>query len=152
MRRLLAEGPRREIRLGGDLYLERIYVAGPLPPRLAALFLGAEPVPNPAGEATVYLHRIHRPDADRCLHNHPWRAMTTILQGGYTEVRAAPGGPVTIRRRPGDTAVLELETFHRIAAVEPGCLTLFLTGAYAQPWGFATPEGFVPHWDREDQG
>jgi hypothetical protein len=33
----------------------------------------------------VMLHQFHRPDEDRCAHDHPWAFLSLILWGGYWE-------------------------------------------------------------------
>lgn len=39
----------------------------------------------------LYLHHMHAPDADECLHDHPWPwGLSFVLLGGYTESRLEP--------------------------------------------------------------
>lgn len=90
----------------------------------------------------VYLHFFHRGDADQELHNHPWSGTSIILAGGYKEERRV-GSTAQIERRvygPGETNVLEPDTYHRIDLIGGiGCWTLFTVSPKVQSWGF---------WDR----
>jgi len=38
----------------------------------------------------IFLHRFHRSDEDRALHDHPWSFITFILWRGYLEHTAKP--------------------------------------------------------------
>lgn len=104
-----------------------------------------------------YLHQYLGNDAERWLHNHPWRiALGIPLVGGYTEERLTSldpyRGPITrlrrIRRfRPN---VITDADFHRILTVRPGTWTLFLGITRYKEWGFLeesydkdTPPGHV---------
>jgi hypothetical protein len=88
----------------------------------------------------LYLHNIHRPDEDAELHSHPWGACALVLVGGYSELRRVRVGSVdgVVERvlRRGDLNVIELDTFHRIASVEPHTWTLLATTPKAQSWSF----------------
>jgi hypothetical protein len=66
------------------------------------------------------LHRIHRPDADRAPHNHPWRrARFIVASGGYVEERLTDRGPVRRQLSVGDVNVLDADVYHRIIQVLP---------------------------------
>jgi hypothetical protein len=101
------------------------------------------------GKERRMIHRIHKSDDDRDMHNHPWdRSRTRILAGGYLEERAVKGVVGATEwnwRRPGDRAELDAQDFHRIAIVAPRTWTLFTVGARVQVWGFSTPGGFVDY-------
>jgi hypothetical protein len=115
--------------LDGSPYLTRM-----LGPRV----LGSRPL----------AHRIWRPDADRELHNHPWReARFVVVSGGYVEERRlASGRRATRRLTVGDVNVLDADDFHRITRVLPDTWTLGLVGDRCQDWGFwVDGEGFVAH-------
>ncbi len=136
----------------GTLYLSRYRVIGDMMARSSWF-----PV-------TLYLHRFHRPDEDRVLHNHPWPwAVSFILAGGYREERrgdsfgyngerlpAADTALVSRWLRAGSLNFLRGDTFHRVAELDGATWTLFLVGRKHQGWGFDVPgRGFVPWRVRE---
>jgi hypothetical protein len=103
------------------------------------------------------VHHILRSDEGRDPHDHPWPYLTVILKGGYIEHRYTPGGHLlsskwhgpgsVLFRKPGDFHMLELpqcmgldEKYH-----EDSVWTLFVTGRYAQKWGFVRDGVKVPH-------
>lgn len=119
----------------------------------------------------IYLHRFHRSDEDRELHNHPWRwAVSLILSGGYVEERKAnmpKGWPLVFQRTrkrvfvPGDINRITSNDFHRVElldscqvhAADGSCevgfehtWTLFVVGPKFQGWGFwnKSTEKFTP--------
>lgn len=103
----------------------------------------------------LMLHRICRPDADRCHHDHPWGFWTLILWGGYVEEYTFQpdateggwrGGPMMARRwvRPGMFAYRRATYTHRIAELPSGpSWSLVLRTRYQRRWGFHTPHGWV---------
>lgn len=106
------------------------------------------------------IHYIRRADADRDMHNHPWReARGRILLGGYLEERLAEGGLgrayvadgkggwrddgacMVLRPSrwylPGDRTQLDATTFHRVARVKPRTWTTLVVGERTgDEWGF----------------
>jgi hypothetical protein len=58
--------PMKQIDVNGQGYLQR-YFAGTL------------------DDSDIWLHRFLSCDGDRHLHNHPWRGISLVLHGGYTE-------------------------------------------------------------------
>ena len=101
---------------------------------------------------SVYLHRIHRPDADRDPHNHPWWFASLVLSGGYDEtVWDNPqdySQPLRDTRRQRVRGRFSLRTLnrrqaHRITDVRGVLWTLVLTGPRRSSWGFWTARGFV---------
>jgi hypothetical protein len=106
-------------------------------------------LPRVAGHRVV-LHRIYRPDADRHLHNHPWRtARFLIVSGGYVEERLVGSTQDgRIERRilgPGEVNELDAGTFHRIDTVWPNTWTFGLLGDRVQDWGFLVGGELKPH-------
>lgn len=94
---------------------------------------------------SLYLHRFHRPDLDRALHNHPWKwAVSLVLAGGYTEEYLDSKGAQRVRRlRPWRLNILTQNSFHRITELHGEVWTLFLTGPKVSSWGFLVEGGFV---------
>lgn len=94
----------------------------------------------------VVLHRIHREDQDRHLHNHPWAtASFLIVSGGYIEERLGRAGDQAFG--PGDVNRLDASTFHRISYVAPNTWTIGLLGDRVQDWGFLVDGVLVPWQD-----
>ncbi len=79
----------------------------------------------------LYLHHMHAPDADPCLHDHPWPwAVSWIVLGGYSEYlsrhdprtpKDLPAWAATWERRHRAPAlnVIRGTTFHRVAELDP---------------------------------
>lgn len=130
--------PLRRIGIGGDDYLLRYYVCGPLP---AEHWRGSKPrwswLP-----CSVYLHCFLRPDHARELHNHPWPlSLSLILSGGYREERRVREGVVVRTLSAPAVNVIRRSDFHRLSELLGGCVwTLFIAGRKVGPWGF---------WDSE---
>jgi hypothetical protein len=96
----------------------------------------------------LMIHQIHRPDADRYLHNHPWSfADFLIVSGGYTEQRwSADRSHVDTRElAPGDVNRITSDTFHRITEVRPNTWTIGLIGKRVGSWGFWVDDALVDH-------
>lgn len=91
----------------------------------------------------MYLHEILRSDDDRALHDHPWKNISWVIDGGYIE--HLPDG-IAIERRAGDIVQRHAEALHRLEIAEGGrALSLFITGPKVREWGFACPQGWR-HW------
>lgn len=93
----------------------------------------------------LYLHRFDRGDEDPELHNHPWRAVSVILSGGYREERRFDAidsfgndthGIMEIERRPGSINFIDYDTFHRVDLLGGPAWSLILCGPTARSWGF----------------
>lgn len=92
------------------------------------------------------LHKFHRPDNDRALHNHPWKwSLSIILCGSYTEERLDLHTGTTDIRRLRFFNFLTEHDYHRVSELHGNVWTLFITGPRIQDWGFMTPAGFVDH-------
>lgn len=97
----------------------------------------------------VFLHQFHQPDPDREVHNHPWRATSIILKGGYTEMVVHAWDRSSMwwsfrdmeavgqwgQWRPKVNRLKEGE-YHRIVSVLPGTWSLVFGGRYFRDWGF----------------
>lgn len=124
----------------GSRYLERTVLAG-----LDCLDNHSADVP-----LHIFVHRIHTPDSDRHMHNHPWRkSVAVVLSGGYTEARTSrsrgPEHPLVRTYGVGDFNILEPDDYHSIKSVLPDTVTLFIGGAETQDWGFLVDSIHVPH-------
>ena len=133
-------------RNGKSPYLSRFYLVNP--PRMpdgswpfdknGAL---REGITWPTRRWGIYLHKFHRGDDERELHNHPWRwAVSLILSGGYIEERRHGRDyeyVVRVRRfRPGMINIIRSSDFHRVDLVGKEAWSLFLVGPKFSSWGF----------------
>lgn len=96
----------------------------------------------------IYLHRWLRSDAED-PHDHPWWNETTVLSGRLVEELFCPARIRLMKgmRReltPGMSAMRAAEEIHRVVEVEPGTITLFVTGRKAREWGFWLEGRFIP--------
>ena len=107
------------------------------------------------------LHKFHRPDGDRALHNHPWKwACSVVLAGSYVEERLLPDeaqlyraaglelGPAVETRHVRWWNVLTDADFHRITELKGAVYTLFISGPRVQEWGFMDGSGTFTQWRR----
>lgn len=142
-------------------------------PHLTRWWLGARDAWPDAdgrtGGAGWYLHKFHRSDWSRQLHNHPSRyAVAFVLRGGYREQRReeANASVEWLEHPPGTINVLTAETFHRV--VLHGCVrmvgarltyeraswSLFYIGPRSgRGWGFIREDGGTDraaHFDGRD--
>jgi hypothetical protein len=112
---------------GQDIYMERFW-----------LFNAAERPFLPS----IRIHFIHRTDADRHEHDHPWNARTFILAGTYVEQRDG----VEYIRRTGTSARLNRGEFHKITYLSYApVVTLFVTWGRRSDWYFNVDGEAVPH-------
>ena len=108
------------------------------------------------------IHVIHRPDADRHPHDHPWDFRTLILDGFYEEelldikkrpmgwkqrARAAAAVVMTSVLRAGDTATRNRGQYHRITRVPSPVTTLVICSRRHSSWGFLVGGRHVPWRD-----
>lgn len=127
----------------GQVYLRRYGIFGHL--------TGDAPSGIRSWFPNLYLHQMINPDADTCLHDHPWQwAVSWVALGGYHEERSHPCGPVqsgvSTRALPAPTLnFLRGDTFHRIAELADGpghgaggCSVLAQLGGQANPHGEGT--------------
>lgn len=93
----------------------------------------------------VVLHRIHREDQDRHMHDHPWSAASfLVVSGGYVEQRLDGETLVERALRPGDINRLTASTWHRVTYVAPDTWTVGILGDRVQDWGFRVDGAKVP--------
>lgn len=96
---------------------------------------------------SIRVHHIKRADNERHMHDHPWNARTIILRGSYREARPGFHSFATHTQvlKPGDTARLGFEQYHRITDVCPGgAWTLFISWRWRGVWGFLVDGVKVP--------
>ena len=90
----------------------------------------------------ILLHRIHQPDGDRVMHDHPFSFVSLLLWGSYTE---QCGVPLAFAHRRW-VSVKAAEEPHRILELSRRPVwTLILRGPRRRAWGFHTPDGWV-YW------
>ena len=98
------------------------------------------------------VHHILRSDDDRAFHDHPWPYVSVVLFGGYWEITPKfdkAGNVVGSQRKwygPGSIIFRKARSWH-ILELEPGtsAWTLFITGKYAQGWGFLVAGEKIPY-------
>lgn len=91
----------------------------------------------------VFVHRFHKGDDDRALHDHPWSSCSIVLTHGYVE--HLPGGRV-VERAPGAVVPRRASQPHRVELIEGrNAVTIFLHGPRTREWGFHCPAGWR-HW------
>ncbi len=99
----------------------------------------------------IYLHHIHRPDADPYPHDHPWWFASLVLTGGYLEEvwPAARRRQVHGPRQRGRWSLRSLDraAAHMICHIDGPLWTLVVTGPKRGDWGFWTPHGFTSWQD-----
>lgn len=121
----------------------------------------------------ILLHLIHKDDDDRDLHDHPWRFVSILLSGPYTEVTEhewknyrrrtfGPGWLCKCSRCGAETttvsadyksrcskiirfvnARLKAGAPHRLVLHAGKVWTLVFCGRKSRDWGFHTDEGWV---------
>lgn len=95
------------------------------------------------GQGNIYLHRFHRSDDDRALHDHPWPWTTVVLAGSYRE-HTETGA---FDRVPGTVVSRTATELHRVELLSDTVWTLFLTGPKQREWGFMVPDvGWMTWW------
>jgi len=94
----------------------------------------------------IFVHRIHTPDTDRHLHDHPWSFVSFVLRGWYIETVPEPvsGLPLRFIQRTWFNYKRATDR-HRITLVSPNLWTLILTGPRRREWGFVV-DGVWVHY------
>lgn len=112
----------------------------------------------------LHVHVFHASDAARDLHDHPWRFISLILWGGYTEVRPVRNIRVMVLDpkyadqfrpsraevqeqvwiQPGTLRRLPARWAHRVVIAEGAkAFTLIWTFPHERSWGFYTESGWM---------
>jgi hypothetical protein len=112
-----------------------------------------DPTPMPSEIENIFLHRFLKNDCEDA-HCHPWWNISIPLTGSYVEQFS---DNYRAHRQPGDWVWREAAERHAIVNVEPGTITLFITGPKEREWGFwPEPDLFVHHREytqwRKDRG
>ncbi len=84
----------------------------------------------------VFVHDIHRPDAQPMHHDHPWVFIAVVLRGGYVESIIDPRTREVRDRRIRRINVKGLADAHYIKSVEPGTRSLVFVGRTRRMWGY----------------
>lgn len=99
---------------------------------------------------SLKIHKIVRPDNDRCEHDHPWWFVRLILYGGYKEIVHGK----TYSRLPWRPWLFWriypcLPSFqHKIIKLNKEYnVSLVLCGRNKGYWGFITKKGWI-HWKK----
>jgi hypothetical protein len=131
---------RRDIIIGGELYMRRFFVS----PR--------------SWKKRLFLHCIIKPDDQRVLHDHPWDFATLILARGYAEtfvdaIRCdTPIGPQTgyyvrVNRTrislPRQFRKYKAYHTHAVNPFKGPAWTLVIAEQATRTWGFHTAEGWM---------
>lgn len=101
----------------------------------------------------VYLHELHKSDAGRQLHDHPYSFVSIILKGGYRElvpIHQVPGFRVNMLRHWKRWSVhyMPAEHRHRIDSLDKKpTWSLLLVGRRKRVWGFYTSQGWIPWYE-----
>lgn len=92
------------------------------------------------------VHWIYEPDSDRDPHDHPWRFISFVWRGGYTECVVDNLGDLGRDecRERWSVHSMSLDKAHRITSVIPNTVTVVLTGRRQQVFSFWTKNGRVP--------
>lgn len=96
---------------------------------------------------SLYLHQILQPDQDLHRHDHPWDFWGIILWGGYDELVGTRWGESEVRKR-GFLSWAKMPAnglYHKILRLHRPTWSLVWVGPRKHHWGYATPEGWVPH-------
>src|SRR5258708_5774005 len=96
---------------------------------------------------SLKLHKIVRPDNDRCEHDHPWWFVRIILHGGYVEqIKGRVYARLPWRPWAFWRVYLCLPSFqHKILRLyKKNNWSLVLCGRNSGRWGFITAKGWIP--------
>lgn len=77
------------------------------------------------GRLMVRIHHILTPDTTPFFHNHPFRYVSVILSGGYTEQVLDGDAIVTKHHQRFGIILRSNRTYHRIVDIQPNTKTLF---------------------------
>ena len=93
----------------------------------------------------IKIHWILRPDPDRSIHTHPWRFISFVLKGGYSEYysKRPDKSNIILSKRINWFNYHNIKSAHQIYSVSPKTLTLVFTGKRVESWGFYKDGKFI---------
>lgn len=96
--------------------------------------------------ANVYVHKFHRDDDDRALHDHPYDNVSVVLENGYYEhLSHMWEPPLRSWRGEGWIGTRPAIKPHRVVVVPDKLpISLFFHGPRTRKWGFWCPNGWRP--------
>lgn len=116
--------PHYDIVINNELYLRRYFI-------IKTPWFG------------LFLHRIYKPDTNRCPHDHPFSFWSFVLKGWYIERVYSIRGKVTETiRKAGTVAKRKNSHIHEIFVVSHDLWTLMFIKHTNKNWGF---------WDFSDK-
>lgn len=77
------------------------------------------------GKLHIRLHKIVDKDNTTLFHNHPFKYVSIILKGGYTETIINNKQEQVLSHSIGSIIIRDNNTFHRIDSIKGKTLTLF---------------------------
>lgn len=94
----------------------------------------------------VSLHRWHRSDSDRALHDHSAGNVSVLITGPYREVFNHAWEPARSKMRwPFIPYYRKADTPHRVLLTHGKVWTIWIRFKPWREWGFHCPKGWV-HW------
>lgn len=78
------------------------------------------------GKLHIRLHRIKDIDRSGFFHNHPFKYVSIVLRGGYTEELLTDPKNIEKKHSAGSVIVRSQKTYHKIIQCQPHTLTLFM--------------------------
>ena len=131
--------------LGGAPLIRRRVIADPCYPEGGPLMTQYYLLDSPW--LALYLHRFHRSDNDRHVHDHPWSFFTFLLSGGYWEhlpkfAEIPDGEQIRVYRRRFSLLWRPAEWRHWVEIERP-VWTLVLRLRRRRVWGFWTERGWL---------
>lgn len=96
----------------------------------------------------IYIHRISKSDMDKDMHDHPWRFISLILKGSYSEAcKYYPDFKTIIKNTytPGCLVTHQAEDAHQLTLLTDVVWTLVVTSGRSRLWGYQTSSGWIDH-------
>jgi hypothetical protein len=84
----------------------------------------------------IRIHRWHRSDDKRYLHDHPFWFITMVIKGSYTDVSESNGAIIRDQLKVGSIRFRPALHKHYVDVPKSGATTLLITGPPIRNWGF----------------